>query len=200
MSELPTLAQCSALIRSRRSLKPVDMEPARAVADEVLAELLENATWAPTHGLTQPWRFRIFAGGARAGLAAKLQLLYQSATPAAEFREDKFAKMGQNPLLAPVIIACSMQRDPSHKIVALEEIEAVACAIQNLMLSATAAGLGSFWSSPPVIGHPEFAQWLGLGAEDQCCGLIYLGYAKEGRQPAAVPRLAVEKVATWASE
>ena len=200
MSELPTLAQCNALIRSRRSLKPADMDPARPVPEDVLKTVLENATWAPTHGLTQPWRFRIFAGGARGGLAAKLQALYQSATPAAEFREDKFVKLGQNPLFAPVIIACSMHRDSSHKIAELEEVEAVACAVQNLMLSATAAGVGSFWSSPPVIGHPEFGQWLGLGVEDQCLGLIYLGYSKEGRQPAAPSRLPLEKVVTWASE
>lgn len=33
----------------------------REIPREVLAALLEDAHWAPTHGLTQPWRFHLFA-------------------------------------------------------------------------------------------------------------------------------------------
>jgi nitroreductase len=43
------------LFRTRRSLKPLAMDPARPLPREVLLELLEDAHWAPTHGLNQPW-------------------------------------------------------------------------------------------------------------------------------------------------
>jgi hypothetical protein len=50
-----TLDDLSALIRQRRSLKPAAMDAARPIDRAVLMTLLENATWAPTHGLTEPW-------------------------------------------------------------------------------------------------------------------------------------------------
>lgn len=189
---LPSLADTTVLIRHRRSIKPVDMDATRVVETELLTELIENATWAPTHGLTEPWKFHVFSGSARQRLADGLSALYQQTTPASEFREDKLQKMGANPLLAPVIIACVMERNGGTKIPELEEIEAVSCAMQNLMLSATAAGLGSFWSSPPVLGTPEFQAWLGIRSQDLCLGLLYLGWPKPGliwprsaRQPVA---------------
>ena len=51
-------------------------------------------------------------------------------------------------MLSSAIIAVSMKRDVTEKIPEIEEIEAVACAIQNMLLTATAYGLGTFWSSP----------------------------------------------------
>lgn len=177
---IPSLADTTALIRSRRTVKPADMDAARPVERALLMELLENATWAPTHGLTEPWRFRVYEGDARATLAAEMQRLYREVTPAAEFREDKLEKLGKNPLLAPVIVIAWMERNGGGKVPELEELEAVACAIQNFALSATAAGLASFWSSPPLIYDRAFNDWLGIRPEDRCVGLLYLGWPKAG--------------------
>ena len=195
---LPSLSQTSALIRHRRSIKPVDMDATRPVERALLMELLENANWAPTHGLTEPWRFRVFEGGSRAELGATMQRIYREVTPEAEFRADKFAKLGTNPTLAPTVIVCWMERRGAPKIPQMEEIEAVACALQNGMLSAAAAGLGSFWSSPPLLESGAFQEWLGIGAEDRCVGLLYLGWPKPG---AAWPRSArhpIEEKVSWA--
>jgi len=190
----------SHLIRNRRSVKPVDMDVARPVPEDLIWQFLENGTWAPTHGLTEPWKFHVFAGGARASLAEALPKIYREVTPPVEVREDKLAKLGQNPLLAPVVIACCVEKRGGEKIPFLEEVEAVACAIQNVMLSATAAGLGSFWSSPPVLGSAAFGQWLGQGEGDVCVGLLYLGWPKSGRVTAVVPRKPVAEKVVWHSE
>ncbi|HRJ07488.1 MAG TPA: nitroreductase [Prosthecobacter sp.] len=192
MSQLPSLDQTSALIRARRSVKPPDMDSARAVEPALLRELLENATWAPTHGLTEPWKFHVHQGAARARLAEALQRVYRETTPPAEFRADKLEKMGKNPLLAPVVIACVMERRGAAKIPEMEEIEAMACALQNLMLSATAAGLASFWSSPPVLDAPAFKEWLGIGVQDRCVALMYLGWPRPGMEPPRSARQPVE--------
>jgi len=168
------------IIRNRRSLKPKAMDPGCEVNEVLLKTLLENATWAPTHGMTEPWFFSIYRGESRGRLAAQLQSLYQKLTDPAEFREDKFVKLGTNPLLAPVVIAIGMRRQPISKIPETEEIEAVACAVQNMYLTASATGLGAFWSSPPILYQKEANPFFGLGEDDRCLGLLYLGWPREG--------------------
>lgn len=194
---LPPLSDVTQLIRHRRSIKPVDMDGTRSIEPDLLTELIENATWAPNHGMTEPWKFHVFSGDARQRLAEGLRSIYQQTTPAAEFREDKLKKMGENPLLAPVIVACVMERKGGAKIPELEEIEAVSCALQNLMLSATAAGLGSFWSSPPLLGTAEFQKWLGIQGEDRCLGLMYVGWPKANLNWPRSARQAVTTKITW---
>ena len=200
MSDLATHSQISALIRHRRSIKPVDLDSSRIVDRALLTTILEDATWAPTHGLTEPWKFVVHQGAARQRLAQAMQQVYRETTPAKEFREDKLQKMGENPLLAPVVIACVMERRGGAKIPEIEEIEAVACALQNLQLSATAAGLGCYWSSPPLLGTREFADWLQLGAEDRCVGLIYLGWPREGLKWPRSVRQPVESKTRWCDD
>ena len=53
---LPSAALAMGLIKARRSVKPKDMNR-REVAKADIEAMLEAANWAPTHGLTEPWRF-----------------------------------------------------------------------------------------------------------------------------------------------
>lgn len=194
------LDEATSLIRSRRTLKPTEMDSRRPVERALLETLLENATWAPSHGLTEPWSFTVFEQEARTALAAKLQEVYRLITPEQEFRQDKFEKMGQNPLLAPVVVAVNMIRRGGTKIPEVEEIEAVACGVQNLMLSATAAGLGSFWSSPPLLESAPWKAFLGLGPADRGLGLIYLGWPMEGRTVPSSVRRPLSQCVEWRTQ
>ncbi len=195
MNNLDTL---SAIIRHRRTIKPQSMDATKPIDRALLMTLLENGTWAPTHGVTEPWRFRVYEGESRAALAKALGDLYKATTPAHEFREDKMIKLSENALLAPTVVVVWMQRTVGHKVPAIEELEAVACAMQNIMLSAAAIELGSFWSSPPLVETKEFREWLGIGAEDQCLGLLYLGWPKEGFEWPRSQRKPVEGFVSWA--
>ncbi len=189
------LTAANALIRRRRSIKPADMDP-RPVERVHLAAILENANWAPTHGRTEPWRFTVFTGDARERLAGFLQALYREKTPKEEFRDDKFEKLGASPLQAPVAILVGMKRQDIEKIPAIEEVEAVACAVQNMHLTACAIGIGGFWSTPPIVYTPEMAQFMGLGPQDQCLGLFYLGWPRDDAWPEGQRNPMSEKV-TW---
>ncbi|MGH8046103.1 MAG: nitroreductase family protein [Chthoniobacterales bacterium] len=172
--------------RTRRTIKPNQMDGARAVPRELLLEILEDAHWAPTHGLTQPWRFHVFTDEARGRLVEALESLYDQLTPAAERREDKRAKLRANILGAPACIAVAARIEPGGKISELDEIAATSCAVQNLLLSAHQRGLGSFWSSAPVTCSPEFVAWLGMDATHRGLGIVYLGYAQDGVKAASV--------------
>ena len=178
--------------RTRRTIKPAQMDGSRAIADDLLREILEDAHWAPTHGLTQPWRFHVFTGEARGRLAAGLEAIYDQITPVAERREDKRAKFRANALGAPIAIAAAARIEPGGKISELDEISATACALQNLLLSAHQRGLGSFWSSAPASCSPAFAEWLGLDATHLCMGLVFLGHPLPGVNPAST-RLPLDK-------
>jgi len=173
-----SLAAATRLIRSRRSVKPALMSD-RPIETALLETILENANRAPTHGMTEPWRFRIHRGAARQELAATLQRLYRATTPKDRYRPEKYEKLGRSPLQAAATIVLWMKRQPSGKIPEIEEIEATACAVQNMHLTATAAGLGAFWSSPPLVYTEAMREWLGIGPDDRCLGLFYLGWPKD---------------------
>ncbi len=176
------------IFRTRRSIKPAAMDAHREVARDLLLAILGDAHAAPTHGLTQPWRFHVFAGEARIRLAGALQEIYDRTTPVSARNEEKRAKLGTTPRLAPVVIAVAARVEPNGKIPEIEEIAATACAVENLMLSAHQKGLGSYWSTPPATMSAEFATWLGLDDAHRMLGLVYLGYSQTGKTPGPISR------------
>ena len=191
------LDDISQLIRRRRTIKPNQMD-SRPIESEVLLQLLENANWAPTHGMTEPWRFTIFQGNARKRLADLLCNTYREITPAEEFKQNKYDSFAVNPTLAPVVMVVGMKRQAIEKISETDELAAVACAVQNLHLSATACGLGGFWSSNVAACSDAMRAFVGLEERDRVLGLFYLGYPK-GDWPESTRRPITEKIC-WMSE
>jgi nitroreductase len=181
--------------RTRRTIKPVLMDSSRAIAHELLVEILEDAHWAPTHGLTQPWRFHVFVSEARTRLAGVLQTLYDQITPMSEVRPEKRTKLRDNCLQAQAVVTVAAHSEPGGKISRLDELCSTACAVQNLLLSAHQRGLGSFWATPPVACSQEFTTWLGLDSTHCSLGLIFLGYAKDS--PAPSNRVPLEERMTF---
>lgn len=159
------------------------MDSSRGVAHELLLEILGDAHWAPTHGLSQPWRFHVFGGASRGRLADALQSIYDDTTPRGEVRPEKRARLRDGLLQAPICIAVSALTESGGKVSSLDEICATACSVQNILLSAHQRGVGSYWSTPPVACSRAFAQWLGLDSRHTPMGLVYLGYAKDGDPP-----------------
>lgn len=170
-----SVSELSDVIRDRRSIQPKDLG-AREVQRDILERLVQNAVWAPNHGMTQPWRFTVFSGEGRKRLSAFLGAEYTRLTPPEKFLPKKFENHVQRPLQASAIIALGVARDPHHKISALEEQFAMACAVQNMYLTCTAYGLGGFWSTGAASTGDGIRTFLGLGPEDSCLGLLYVGY------------------------
>jgi len=169
------LSEVTELIRSRRTIFP-EQYTEREVHKEQVELILNNAIWAPTHGNTQPWRFHVFMGEARQRLSDQLAKMYVEEIPIDKQNDLKLAKLVARPMRSSVVIAVSMTRQSENKIPEIEEIEAVACAIQNMYLTCTAYGLGSFWSTPKVIYTDAMKNFLELNVDDKCLGLFYIGY------------------------
>ena len=168
------------LIRTRRAIFPrqFDDEP---VSLEIIMQLLENANWAPTHKKTEPWRFVVIRGEAKERLGDLMAALYLRDTDPPKFKPTRHKKKAASPRQAACVIAICMQRH-EELLPEWEEIAATACAVQNLWLSATAHGLGGYWSSPGIISDPEVRRFLELSETERCLGFFYLGHYDEAPQ------------------
>ena len=165
----------SDLIRRRRAIFPKTYIPGKPVERALIEQLLENANWAPTHRLTEPWRFKVFhSEQGRQKLSAYLVDFYRKNTAPEQFSEEKMKKSGENPLLAGAVIAIVMQRDPEERIPEFEEVASVAMAVENMWLTCTAMGLGCYWSTPRAA--LEAGAFLELQPGERCLGLFYLGW------------------------
>ena len=169
------LSEITEVIRNRRTIYPEQFSD-RKVHKEQIELILQNAQWAPTHGNTQPWRFHVFMDQSKERLSQFLGTTYLALTPKELQNDAKLAKLMRRPILSSAVIAVSMARQKEKKIPEIEEVEAVACAIQNMHLTCTAYDIGLFWSSPKLIYSKEMNDFLGLSEDDKCLGLIYLGY------------------------
>ena len=179
--------QLNELMRSRRSTKP-RLFNGHKIDDALIWQILENSNWAPNHGLTQPWRYKVFSGSGLIRLAEFQADLYQEITPKEKFKPEKYERMKTNILKSSHIIVICMARQKSELIPEIEEIEAIACSVQNMALTAAAYEICSFWGSGGVTYTEELKEFLGLGAKDKCLGYLYLGYSdspttKSRREP-----------------
>ena len=168
--------QLNKLMKSRRSTKPRLFNGAR-IDDKIIWQILENANWAPNHGLTQPWRYKVFTDSGLEKLAEFQANLYQEITPKEKFKLEKYERMKTNILKSSHVIVICMERQRSEKILELEEVEAVACSVQNMALTAAAYQICSFWGSGGVTYTQELKDFLGLAEADKCLGYLYLGYS-----------------------
>ncbi len=193
------LSEISDLIKDRRTIYPEQFSD-RKIHKEQIEVLLNNAIWAPSHGLTQPWTFKVFIDEGRNRLSEFLSNYYTENTPEEEFKELKFNKLKNRPIMSGAVIAVSLKRDPESRIMELEEIEAVACAIQNMHLTCTAWGLGAFWSTPKIIYTPAMNEFLELNETDKCLALFYVGYPKVGFEWPKGHRKPIEYFTEWVSE
>lgn len=163
------------LVATRRSVFPVQFDTSKKVEDEVIQQILINATWAPNHGQSEPWFFKIFTGKGLERFAEIQSSLY-AAHAGSQFKKDKFEKLLTTPMLASHIISIGMKRTRTKQIPEIEDVEAVACAVQNIYLSVHAYGLGGYWTSGGITYFEQAKEHFGLGDQDLLLGFFYIGH------------------------
>ena len=181
-------------IRSRRTVKQFDGTP---ISRAMLTTLIDAATFAPTHRLTQPWRFAVLEQPAIARLSAWFATrrdLIERPDPAKG--QAKWEKLQATLPTLGALIMVGWTRE-ANPVLDLEEHAAASAAVQNMLVAATALGLASFWSTNPLLSQPETWQWCGGDlAREGFLGAIWLGTAS-GPAPAMPPRKSIDDLARW---
>lgn len=189
-----TVETINHIIRTRRAIFPPNYIQ-KEIPQEVLENILENAHYAPTHKRTEPWRFIVFRGEEKLQhLANFFMERYRNNTPAESFSQARYEAAGEKILKSACVIAINVELHPND-LPEWEETAAVACAVQNMWLTATAYGIGSYWSSPAVL--KELAEYLEMPEGQKCLGLYYLGYHDGTTVPMRRNGKIEEKI-TWA--
>jgi len=187
----------SSIIRNRRSIKPGDLNGEK-IDNEIIKQLLQLADWAPTHARTEPWRFIVYEGEAMHQFSRDHAELYRQHTSAEKFTEAKCEKMKEQCAVVSHLIIVYMKRTINNSIPVVEEIAAVAAAIQNMLLAISDRGLAALWSTGGMTHHASMKQYLGLHDEDIVMGLIYVG--KTSKEPPVGKRsIAIEDKIVWKS-
>ncbi|MEJ5963712.1 nitroreductase family protein [Pedobacter immunditicola] len=182
------------IIQRRRSIFPINYNQ-KEVPVEVIKQLLENANYAPTHKLTEPWRFVVFRGEGKKRLGFELARIYKDTTPPALFLQKKYDSITAKIDQASCVIALNAQLHP-EKLPEWEEVASLACAVQNMALTAEALNVGAYWSSPGLI--TELGEFLNLAENEKCYGFFYMGYYEE--EPAPVKRTPIATKVTWVED
>ena len=163
-----------------------------APARESIERLLRAGIRAPTHHLTQPWRFVVLVGNS-------LRELGEAWARGAERLGDDPESVREKPLRAPVVI-CVIENPhlDNPKVVEVEEHHATGAAMQNILLAAHAMGLGAMLRTGPAASRPQVRDYLAVEEEELIAGFIYLGRKPAGDDARPMTRRAdAEDVTDW---
>ena len=161
------------LIKNRRSIYPHQFNKSE-ISDDIIQLLLENANFAPTHKLTQPWRFKVLKKKAKIQLGEFLSTIYVENNPLKKSTDNKSKKIKQKCEDSSVVLMICMQRDKNKSVPEWEEIASTAMAVQNIWLSCSQFGIGCYWSSPKSIN--KINELIKLNEGERCLGFLYMGY------------------------
>ncbi len=176
-------------LMTRRSVpKTTDRVPDRAA----LQRLLDAAVRAPSHHLTQPWRFVVLTGHALDE--------FGEAWAAGDERVGRDPKLSREKAKrAPVIIAVIEKPHlDNRKVIEREEHYATGAAIQNILLAAHDMGLGAMIRTGPAAELKEVREFFEVTDDEHIAALIYVGYPPEDdRDRPMTRRTPAEDLTRW---
>lgn len=163
-------------IRNRRSIF-ANQYIKKDIPADLLDEILLNATWAPNHKMTEPWRFVVLKGKYLKEygeyMANYYKEFYAKQLSPDELKE-KLDYLRDYPLNTACLIGVILVHNRKINLPEWEEVAAIASAVQNMALTCTANSIGSFWSTKNVA--IDYIAQFGLNENEKSLGILYLGY------------------------
>lgn len=152
-----------------------------APTPDQLSLLLDAAACAPDHGTLRPWQFIVLEGEEKDDFGAVLADAYlercraEGTEPVPAKHDKERTKLGRAPMVVVVAV-----EPVAGSIPTIEQVSAGAAATQNILLAATALGLGSMWRTGDPCYDPRVRAALGLSETALMLGFVYLGTAAPG--------------------
>lgn len=168
-------------IQRRTSVRRFRSDP---VSRATLEQLLECAVRAPNHKLSEPWRFAVLTGAARAAYAEiraqhRLKRYTDPGSPEALAAADKVRREA---LGTPAFIVVMTVVSPDE-ITREEDYAAVMMATQNLIIAAESVGLGTYLRTGGIMRDPGLVELAGVAEGQRVVGILSLGYPSEAEAP-----------------
>jgi len=180
-------AWAQAWIHARRTVLPKRLD-APGPAQDQLTRILEAAAAAPDHDQLLPWRFVLIPQAARERLAAAFEQALVERDPLAtgEQREQAREKAFRGPVL---LLAVARLAGGSAQVPDAERLVSLGCAIQNMLLMATALGFGSALTSGKAMGSRPLRSLFALQAEEQAVCFLSIGTVAKAKAGKERPRV-----------
>jgi len=168
------------VIKSRRSIREYTT---KAVPEEHIRLILEAARWAPSGANTQPWEFIIIRDPA---IKERIRTLMVEGYRRAKelyplFPWDAMPWLPDCKYLSDVPVIIAVVGDPRKKRVYPGRNDEIFCsstaaAIMNMLLMATALGLGTVWLTHSLVPEEDLKRALNIPPELRLMSLIPVGY------------------------
>lgn len=181
--DLPSMA--ALLMQSRQTILPRRLGGAGPTRPELEA-ILNAASAAPDHGQLLPWRFVLVPQNAR-GLLADVfgeALLERDSAATPEQVAQAQEKAHRAPLLMLVVVD---GRRGDLKIDLFERMISAGCALQNMLLMATAMGYGSALTSGKALKSGGLRALFGLVEGEHALCFVSMGTAQSRKPPHVRP-------------
>jgi nitroreductase len=179
------------LLRTRRSLKPIELHEPGPSAQEV-ETLLTIASRVPDHGKLTPWRFIVFEGDARLEAGRAIEAAFRAKYPDAKPEQTDYER--KRLARAPLVIAVVSRAAPHVKIPEWEQVLSAGAAAMNLVLASHALGYGANWITEWYSYDRRVLEALGLKENEKIAGFIHIG--KPVQAPEDRPRPPLAEIAT----
>ncbi|HAU57338.1 MAG TPA: nitroreductase [Comamonadaceae bacterium] len=166
-------AMAAQLMQARQTILPKRLAAPGPDAQQLQA-IVAAAAHAPDHGQLLPWRFVRVPQAQRARLAKVFAaaLLERDAAALPEQVEQAREKAHRSPELLLVVVD-GQRGDPAVDL--NERILSAGCAVQNLLLMATALGFGSALTSGKALKSDGLRALFGLQGGEHALCFISLG-------------------------
>lgn len=174
-----------ALMQSRRTVLPKRLFAPGPDAAQ-LKKILESAAHAPDHGKLLPWRFVLIPGSHRAELGEAFADALLERDPQASAEQQQQAR--DKALRAPLLLMLVVEDERGDAEVDLmERVLSAGCAIQNMLLMATALGFGSALTSGKALKSAVLRQLFRLNTHEHALCFLSVGTAVGNRHDRVRP-------------
>lgn len=186
LAETSDLAEmATSLMRARQTILPKRLLAPGPDRRE-MESILDAASTAPDHGRLLPWRFIVVPQAVRGQLGDAFAAALIERDPAASSEQVSQAreKAQRAPFLMLVVVD-GRSGDPA--IDCEERIVSAGCAVQNVLLMATALGYGSALTSGKALKSAPLRTLFKLEEGEHALCFVSIGTVQAGQRPRVRP-------------